>query len=296
MSFFSDLISDLGLELSPFEFIGGLIVCVFAVLMGAFLAKKQARSFADLKQGGASVNFADYGDMRYLHLGTPWVQGSMKISKPFDIHLDYVQRMMAWMLFIDLSQIKSLRAMQLGLGAGALTKFCHHYLVMRTIAVELNAEVISTCKQWFNLPAEDDRLQIVLGDAAQVIQQNTWQQQIDVLQVDLYDHEAARPVLDSEDFYQDCRQLLTVNGCMVVNLYGRDSSYEKSLKNITHVFGDYCVWVFKPTKAGNTIVLAFLKPHKLDKTAMSVNAQKIENLWPLPATQWVKIFAPVQVS
>ena len=296
MNSFNDLISNLGLELSSFEFVGGLIACVFAVLMGAFLARKQARTFGDLKQGGSSVNFADYGDMRYLHLGSPWVQGSMKISKPFDIHLDYVQRMMVWMLFVDLSQIKSLRAMQLGLGAGALTKFCHHHLGMTTTAVELNPEVISTCKQWFNLPDEDDRLQIVLGDASQVIQQNTWQQQIDVLQVDLYDHEAARPVLDSENFYQDCRQLLTVQGCMAVNLYGRDSNYEQSLKNITRVFGGDCVWAFKPTKAGNTIVLAFLKPHKFDIAAISANAKKIETLWPLPATQWVKIFAPVQTS
>lgn len=294
MSFFTNLIADLGLDLSPFELVGGLIACITAIATGALLAKRQARSFEKLQHSDSSVNFFDYGDMRFLHLGTPWVQGSMKISKPFEIHLDYVQRMMAWMLFVDLSQIKSLQAMQLGLGAGALTKFCHHHLGMTTTAVELNPEVISTCKQWFNLPEEDDRLQIVLGDAAQVIQQNTWQQKIDVLQVDLYDHEAARPVLDSEDFYQDCRQLLTDNGCMAVNLYGRESNFEQSLKNITRVFGDGCVWAFKPTKAGNTIVLAFLKQRTLDKATLSTNAQKIEKLWPLPATQWVKIFAPVK--
>ena len=36
------------------------------------------------------VNFSDYGDTRYLHLGTPWVQGSMNIDKPFDIDLESV--------------------------------------------------------------------------------------------------------------------------------------------------------------------------------------------------------------
>ncbi|MEN9329521.1 MAG: hypothetical protein RLZZ484_709, partial [Pseudomonadota bacterium] len=44
------------------------------------------------------VNFSEYGPVRYLHLGTEWVQGSMKIEQPFDIDLDYVQRMMAWLL------------------------------------------------------------------------------------------------------------------------------------------------------------------------------------------------------
>ena len=37
------------------------------------------------------VNFSDYGDIRFLHLGTEWVQGSMLIDAPFDIQLEYVQ-------------------------------------------------------------------------------------------------------------------------------------------------------------------------------------------------------------
>jgi hypothetical protein len=51
-----------------------------------------------------TVNYFDYGDMRFLHLGSPAVQGSMKLSKPFDIHLEYQQRMMAWLLFVDLAK------------------------------------------------------------------------------------------------------------------------------------------------------------------------------------------------
>ena len=56
--------------------------------------------------------------------------------------------------------------------------------------------------------------------------------QVDALQVDLYDHEAAAPVLDSEAFYSDCRTLLTEDGCMTVNLFGRSSSYAQSLEKI----------------------------------------------------------------
>jgi spermidine synthase len=33
-----------------------------------------------------------------------------------------------------------------------------------------------------------------------------WLGTVDALQVDLYDHEAAAPVLDSADFYADCRR------------------------------------------------------------------------------------------
>jgi spermidine synthase len=144
--------------------------------MGILLAKKQARAFqgherheADLEHDEhlPSVTFADYGDMRFLHLGTPAVQGSMKLSKPFDIHLEYVQRMMAWLLFTELNQVQHMRAMQLGLGAASLTKFCHHHLGMHTTAVELNPQVIDTCRRWFSLPKDDDRLSVVVSDAGQ---------------------------------------------------------------------------------------------------------------------------------
>jgi spermidine synthase len=50
----------------------------------------------------------------------------------------------------------------------------------------------------------------------------------DVLSVDLYDHEAASPVLDSAEFYRHCHALLGAGGVMTVNLFGRDASFETS--------------------------------------------------------------------
>ena len=52
------------------------------------------------------VNFSDHGDIRYLHLGTEWVQGSMRLDEPFEIDLEYVQRMMAWLLFVDPASVR----------------------------------------------------------------------------------------------------------------------------------------------------------------------------------------------
>ncbi|HYF42750.1 MAG TPA: spermidine synthase, partial [Ramlibacter sp.] len=114
------------------------------------------------------VNFSDHGDIRYLHLQTEWVQGSMDLRKPFEIHLDYVQRMMAWLLFVEPQSVPRRHAMQLGLGAAALTKFCHRKLRMKTTAIELNPQVIAACRLWFKLPRDDARLSVVLADAAEV--------------------------------------------------------------------------------------------------------------------------------
>lgn len=281
------------MNLTLLEFIYGLIGCVLAILLGAWMAKKQARAFGSASGGLPTVTFADYGDMRFLHLGSPAVQGSMKISKPFDIHLDYVQRMMGWMLFADLEHISQLNAMQLGLGAASLTKFCHHHLGMHTTAIELNPQVIATCRRWFNLPQDDAKLNVLLGDAADVLSHAQWLGRVDALQVDLYDQDAARPVLDTEEFYRDCRSMLSAQGCMAVNLFGHAHSDDESLGKITAVFGVDAVWTFKPTAAGNAIVLALRTPRAVTQHSLRAQAQAIESRWPLPATKWLKVLSPL---
>jgi spermidine synthase len=281
-----------------------VIACVFAMSMGVFLARRQARTFRSQGPADAQTSFAgvgnlppvtffEYGDMRFLHLGTPTVQGSMKISRPFDIHLDYVQRMMGWLLFTDLSQVNHLRSMQLGLGAASLTKFCHVHLGMPTTAVELNPQVVAMCRLWFNLPEDNDALQVIVADAAAIASQEKWHGTIDALQVDLSDQDADCPALDSEAFYADCRQLLTANGCMTVNLFGRTANIERSIQRIASVFGNDALWAFKRTKAGNTIVLAFRTPRPWDKETLHAQAQAIQARWPLPAVKWLKVLAPL---
>ena len=238
------------------------------------------------------VNFSDWGDVRYLHLGTEWVQGSMKLDAPFEIELEYVQRMMAWLLFVDPAGVGKRHAMQLGLGAASLTKFCRKTLRMRTTAVELNPQVVAACRGWFKLPADDTKLEIVIADAAAEIRKPRWLGTVDALQVDLYDHEAAAPVLDSEAFYADCRALLTEDGAMTVNLFGRSSSYERSLEKITAAFGAEAVWAFKPTREGNTVVLAQASASRPKRPQLADRAQSIQTRWGLPAPKWLRVFKP----
>lgn len=285
----------------------GLLGCIAAVFIGAYLAKKQARTFSGQSnsldtnhQPGdgelPTVTHFDYGDMRFLHLGSPAVQGSMKISKPLEIHLEYQQRMMAWLLFADSKKIKHLHAMQLGLGAASLTKFCNLSLGMQTTAIELNPKVIETCKLWFNLPDNNNNLQVTLGDAAEAVTRDEWQAKIDVLQVDLYDQDAECPVLDTESFYSDCKKLLTEDGCMTVNIFGRHSNAEESAQKIVRAFVDGAVWMFKPTKADNSVVIALRTSQKIDSSELSSRAQAIESRWLLPTTEWPKVLAPVSLS
>ena len=139
------------------------------------------------------VTVSDDGEVRHLHLGTPWIQGSMRVKEPFVLELEYIQRMMVWLLFVDPASVSGRHAMQLGLGAGAITKFCHKKLRMCTTAIELNPRVAAVCRAWFKLPPDGPTLRVVLADAAEEIKNPMWLGTVDALAVDLYDHEAATP-------------------------------------------------------------------------------------------------------
>ena len=239
------------------------------------------------------VSVSDDGEVRHLHLGTPWIQGSMRVAEPFEIELQYVQRMMAWLLFVEPASVTKRHAMQLGLGAGAITQFCYTKLRLCTTAIELNPQVLAVCRQWFKLPPDGPKLRVVLADAAEEIRNPMWQGTVDALAVDLYDHEAAAPVLDSPDFYADCRALLTEDGCMTVNLFGRASSFERSLQSMASAFGEDALWAFKPTREGNTVVLAQRTPSRPKRIELAARAEAIQARWDLPSAKWMRVFKPV---
>jgi spermidine synthase len=239
------------------------------------------------------VNFSEEGPIRHLHLGSEWIQGSMLVDAPNVLVHEYIQRMMAWLLFIDPATVAQRQALQLGLGAGSLTKFCHKELRMKTTAIELNPQVLHACRGWFKLPADNTRMQVVLGDAAQEICKPQWLGCVDALQVDLYDEEAAAPVLDSESFYADCRATLTEEGCMTVNLFGRTSSFNGSVNKIAAAFGRDAIWNFKSTREGNTVVLAQRTPSRPKRSLLMERAEIIKEQWGLPADKWVRVFKSV---
>ena len=105
--------------------------------------------------------------------------------------------------------------MQLGLGAGAITRFCSKRLKMRITAVELNPRVIDACRHLVSPAAPSSATFDVLEmDAQRFVADPARHATADVLCVDLYDHEAASPVLDSAEFYRRCFDVLADGGVM----------------------------------------------------------------------------------
>lgn len=236
----------------------------------------------------APATVSEHDGVRYLHLGTPWVQGAMRIRTPAKIELEYVQRMMVWTLLRPPAEVARGHAVQLGLGAGAITRFCHGTMKMRCTAVEINPEVIAACRAFFRLPDDGPRLAVRPMDAQRWLDEAE-PGSAEVLCVDLYDHEAASPVLDSADFYRACAQVLADGGVMTVNLFGRDARFERSLQRIAAAFAGGTVFPLRPTREGNTIVAAIRHGVLPERDELQARAQQIDTRYGLPARKWLRM-------
>ncbi len=229
------------------------------------------------------ITLSEAHGVRYLHFGTEWVQGAMRLARPFALELEYQQQMMAVGLCLPQPQ----RIVLLGLGAGALAKFCWRSCApAQVVAVELAPGVVQVARQWFNLPEDDERLSVVMGDARDYITRAAAPATADWLMVDLYDSAARGPVYDDADFYAACFASLRQPGVAAFNLFGR--RFAPSFALIREAFHG-CVITLPATPEGNRIVLGYRGSH-FDEVlaAMPQNAATLQARWRLPTLQWLK--------
>ncbi|WP_377701648.1 spermidine synthase [Pseudoduganella sp. UC29_71] len=231
----------------------------------------------------APVTLSEQDGVRYLHFGTEWVQGAMRIRKPDWPELEYAQQMMAWMLWIEQPR----RIAQLGLGTAALTKFCYKQFAQADVtAIELNPSVIAICESMFKLPQNDERLHVLEMDALDFVNDKANHGALDALQVDLYDATARGPVLDTPEFYQACNACLADDGIMTVNLFGDHPSYAKNIKAMKFAFDQ--VICLPQVHDGNVVAIAFRRARPIDLEALKLRAAQIVADTKLPAKSWVK--------
>jgi spermidine synthase len=188
--------------------------------------------------------------VRQLHIGSDTVQSAMRIARPHDLEVAYTRCMMGFLLF----RPPPGDVLLVGLGGGSLAKFFHQRLpAARVTAVEINPEVVTVARHYFLLPPDDERLNVVVGDAAEFLAATP--RRYDVIMVDGYGAEAQAEEVATLRFYRDCRAKLAPNGALVVNLWGDDRAFHDCMRLIGEAFSGRAVCL-PDGKAGNVIVFA----------------------------------------
>lgn len=199
-----------------------------------------------------SIDVSEEAGLRYLHFGSEWVQGAMRVRRPYALELQYTQYMVAPMLLRPAPWPR--RVLLIGLGAASLTKFFHRNAPQSKLTVvEIDPRVVAVARAQFKLPDEDARLRIVIADGAEVVTRESgyW----DLILVDGFDRHARAGMLDSAPFYAAARAALSPNGVMATNLFGHRKGFRESFERIRVAFDDRAV-ALPACETGNVIALA----------------------------------------
>ncbi len=200
-----------------------------------------------------SIDISEEAGVRYLHFGSSWIQGAMRIARPWNLELDYTKEMMASLLLRDDARFPR-KVLLIGLGAASLTKFLYRNCPQAKLTVvEIEPRVVAAARQFFKLPDDPLRLNIVIADGAHYIAEHN--KSYDLILLDGFDENARPGALDTLPFYQMCRARLTNNGILGVNLLGRSRGYKTSLERIRSSFDDRAL-AFPSCESGNVIALA----------------------------------------
>lgn len=196
------------------------------------------------------IEISEKDGVRNLHFGSEWIQGSMRIRRPFALELAYTREMMACLLLRPEENWPK-RALLIGLGAGSLAKFIYRHLPQtRITAVEIDARIAPMAQQYFRLPEDQQRLKVVIADGADYVEQASGR--YDAIFVDGFGPDARAGRLDTQKFYAACRARLSPQGLLTCNLLSHHRGHAASARRIQSAFDGRTI-VFPSLDSGNAI-------------------------------------------
>lgn len=202
---------------------------------------------------GTPIDISETSGVRYLHFGSSWVQGAMRIARPWNLELEYTREMMASLLLHDEPRWPR-RVLLIGLGAASLTKFLYrHRPDSHLTVVEIEPAVVAVARQYFKLPDDDRRIHLVIGCGADFMLGTD--KKFDLILVDGFNEHAHPGELNTIPFYQACRSRLSERGILAVNLIGVCKNALGGFRYIREVFGERAL-LFPSCESGNTIAFA----------------------------------------
>lgn len=199
------------------------------------------------------IDISEKAGVRYLHFGSSWVQGAMRIARPWNLELEYTREMMA-SLALRKKPRWPRKVLLIGLGAASLTRFLYrHRPDAHLTIVEIEPAVVAAARHFFKLPEDDKRIHIVIGDGAEFVLAT--KKKYDLILVDGFNEYAHPGQLNSQPFYQACRSCLSDQGIMAVNLLGLGSGVLGGFAHIQAAF-DNRAFKLPACASGNTIAFA----------------------------------------
>ncbi|MDR1349811.1 MAG: spermidine synthase [Zoogloeaceae bacterium] len=200
-----------------------------------------------------SVEVSETESVRYLHFGSEWIQGAMRIARPWALEVAYTREMLLPLL---LRAEPLRRCLLVGLGAASQLKFLYRYFPdARFCVLEINPDVPTVARQCFKLP-DSPRIDIIIDDAVAWMATHAPQACFDLILQDGFDAAGRIGALSGATFYARCHAALDTGGAFACNLLEHDRGFQANLRRIRRAFSGRCLH-FPSGDNGNVAAFGF---------------------------------------
>lgn len=158
-----------------------------------------------------------------------YTESRINLKDPYDLQIAYAKFMSAGLLYPE----KTDQVLMLGYGGGSVTEYLrYHNNELEVDGVEIDPVVIKMAKRYFLVrPSERNRIHIT--DARKFVQQTG--RKYDLVFADAFGGGFVPSHLVTLEFFQEVKDILTDDGCMVANLY-EDGIHQKFLAAYYRLF------------------------------------------------------------
>lgn len=228
------------------------------------------------KDSHGTIEVVDDGITRSLHFGNAVRQSATDLSRPEHLVLTYTRAMMSSLLF----RPSPCNVLLIGLGGGSLAKFILHHFPHCTVdAIEHRELVVRLAHGYFLLP-EDQRLRIHIADGSGFVQHmaSSCSGRYDLILIDAYHDAGMDDNMGEQQFLHACHTLLTTDGLLAINLWGRDRPrYNQTRRTLQQCFSAKPLLL--PAEGTTNIIAMALRraDHKGSLKAAGTHAKTLED-------------------
>ncbi len=167
-----------------------------------------------------SLDISEEAGVRFLHFGSDWVQGAMRIRKPDALEIEYTREMLACLSVERLDAVAA-RILLIGLGAGVARQVPDRRLPHAKLhgRRDRSADPGFRARAISRLPDDPARIDIEIGDGVRFVASRS--ETFDLILVDGFDHRArAGDARDRRRSIATAARGLRPGGIMATNLFG----------------------------------------------------------------------------
>jgi len=212
----------------------------------------------------------DADGLRILRFGRYGARQSVvKLGDPDHLELAYARVLPMAFVFVENPR----SALVIGLGGGTIPSFLRkRFPQMRIDAVDIDPGVVEVAKSHFGF-REDERMRAHVEDGRRFVE--TTPERYDLIFLDGFGTDSVPPHLTTREFLASVQRILTPEGAVIGNLWGRDVNrlYDSMVKTYRDVFPG--IRVIDVIGSGNKILIAMRSETRLSDWDVVNRAQAV---------------------